>query len=265
MIILWGPTQHAVWTLLDTGCSVPLINTRITERLDIPQICRSEAAPLLNCSGEEVKGAGMEYTELLLLQHRKHYSREVFKVALLEPEVDLFLPFWWIAKHPPQGAWDSEELRFSSHTCLEKCTRFETAEFPPSLDEMVTHDPGSKVIGYVSAINEEDPQDQVPKEFRGYLDIMSQEVAEALPAHRPYDCKIDLKEGETVPWGPIYPLLETELQILSEWLKEMLRTGKIRRSTSPAGSPILFVPKLNGRGLRLYVDYRALNRIMIPN
>jgi len=45
----------------------------------------------------------------------------------------------------------------------------------------------------------------------------------------------------------------------------MERTGKIKRSTSPAGSPILFVPKPHGRGLRLCVDYRALNRITIPN
>ena len=45
----------------------------------------------------------------------------------------------------------------------------------------------------------------------------------------------------------------------------MEKSGKIRRSTSPAGSPILFVPKPNGRGLRLCVDYRALNRITIPN
>jgi len=42
-------------------------------------------------------------------------------------------------------------------------------------------------------------------------------------------------------------------------------TGKIRRSTSAAGSPILFVPKPHGRGLHLCVDYRALNHITIPN
>jgi len=83
--------------------------------------------------------------------------------------------------------------------------------------------------------------------------------------HRPYDCKIDLKEGSTAPWGPIYPLSETELQTLREWLKEMEKTGKIRRSTSAARSPILFVPKPNGRGLRLCVDYRGLNSITIPN
>jgi len=94
---------------------------------------------------------------------------------------------------------------------------------------------------------------------------MGQEAAEAMLAHRPYDCKIDLKEGETTPWGPIYPLSENELQTLQEWLREMLRTGKIRRSTSPAGSPILFEPKPSGRGLQLCVDYQALNQITIPN
>ena len=45
----------------------------------------------------------------------------------------------------------------------------------------------------------------------------------------------------------------------------MERTGKIRHSTSPAGSPILFVPKPYGQGLRLYVDYQARNRVTIPN
>jgi len=68
MIISWGLTQHAVRALLDTGCSVSSISTTITKQLDIPWIRRREAAPLLNCMGEEVKGAGMEYTEPLLLQ-----------------------------------------------------------------------------------------------------------------------------------------------------------------------------------------------------
>jgi len=265
MIILWGPAQYAVQILLDTGSTVPLISMRITKRYDIPRIRRHQAAPLRDCSGEEVKGAGMEYTKPLLLQHWKHYSQEVFQVAPLEPEVDIFLPFWWSAKHPPQGAWDSKELWFSIPSCLEKCTQFNTTEFSLSLDETVTLDPKARVIGYVSAIDQKDPSDQVPEEFREYLGIMGQEAAEALLAHRPYNCRIDLKDGETAPWGPIYPLSENELQTLREWLKEMLRTGKIRRSTFPEGSLILFIPKPNGRGLRLCVDYWALNRITIPN
>jgi len=62
----------------------------------------------------------------------------------------------------------------------------------------------------------------VPEEFREYLSIMGKEAAEGLPEHQPYDCKINPKEEETAPWGLIYPLSETELQTLREWLKEML-------------------------------------------
>jgi len=91
--------------------------------------------------------------------------------------------------------------------------------------------------------------DLVTEEFKSYLAIMGKEAADALPEHRSYNYKIDLENGEVAPWGPIYPLSEKELKTLREWLKEMVRTGKILRSTLPAGSPILFVPKPHGRGL----------------
>jgi len=129
----------------------------------------------------------------------------------------------------------------------------------------VARDPNARVIGHISAVTTDDALASVPGEFRPYMRIMGQEAADTLPQHRLYDCKIELKEGSTTPWRPIYPLSEVELQTLREWLKEMERTGKIKRSTSPARSPILFVPKPHGRGLCLCVDYRALNQITIPN
>ena len=45
----------------------------------------------------------------------------------------------------------------------------------------------------------------------------------------------------------------------------MLKNGKIRPSKSPAGAPIQFVPKDQGRSLRLFVDYRGLNKVTILN
>jgi len=158
-------------------------------------------------------------------------------------------------------------MHFSSPECIRSCTRFEVVDFSVSLDENVARHPGARIIGYVSAVREDepDPLDWDPEEFRGYLAIMGKEAVEALPEHQSYNCKIDLKAGETAPWGPIYPLSEKELETLQEWLKEMFKTGKIRRSTSPAGSPILFIPKPHRRSLRLWVHYRALNKVTILN
>jgi len=167
-------------------------------------------------------------------------------------------------KHPHQGTWTTEEIRFNSSGCLEKCTRHKTAEFSLTWDETVAIDPTARLLGHIAAASD-NPLDKVPGEFQQFLGIMGKEVADTLPEHRTYDCKIDLKEGTTAPWGPIYPLSEIELQTLREWLKEMEKSGKIRRSTSPAGSPILLVPKPSGRALRLCVDYRGLNAITIPN
>jgi hypothetical protein len=44
-----------------------------------------------------------------------------------------------------------------------------------------------------------------------------------------------------------------------------MATGKIRKSKSSVAAPILFVPKAHGRGLRLCVDYRGINKITIAN
>lgn len=48
-------------------------------------------------------------------------------------------------------------------------------------------------------------------------------------------------------------------------LKLQLDSGFIRTSRSPAASPILFIKKLGGGGLRFYINYRGLNVITVKN
>ena len=52
--------------------------------------------------------------------------------------------------------------------------------------------------------------------------------------------------------------------MLRDYLDKNLERGYIRLLSSPAGYPILFIPKKNGK-LRLYIDYRQLNDITIKN
>ena len=82
--------------------------------------------------------------------------------------------------------------------------------------------------------------------------------------HKVWDYEICTEPRTTPPWGPIYPMSELELKTLREYLDEMIKSGKIRPSHSPAGALILFIPKPGG-GLRLVVDYRGLNKITTKN
>jgi len=103
---------------------------------------------------------------------------------------------------------------------------------------------------------------KLPKELVEYIDVFNEAIANVLSPHRPYDCEIKIKDDGKLYYGPIYPLTAEESDTLEEYIKENLAKGFIRKSKSPAGAPILFVRKKNGK-LRMVIDYRRLNEITI--
>jgi hypothetical protein len=85
--------------------------------------------------------------------------------------------------------------------------------------------------------------------------------AQKLPNHEECDHRIELITDESkIRMGPIYQLSIEEEKILMEYGQKMIQEGKIGASHSPVGSPIFFVPKPNGKGLRLCVNYHHLNQ-----
>jgi len=100
--------------------------------------------------------------------------------------------------------------------------------------------------------------------YKYYVDVFSQDRAETLAPHWPIDHTINLEPGFNIPYGRIYNLSEVELKTLKAYIETNLANGFIQRSSSPAAAPILFVKKKDS-GLRLCVDYRALNGATVKN
>jgi len=130
----------------------------------------------------------------------------------------------------------------------------------------VLNDPSLVVIGRIEKVDDKTITiiDKLPDQYHDYLDLFHPSTAERLAPHCTFDHAIDLKPDTQPPWGPIYLLSENQLQALREYLAKMLKEGKILPTKSPAGAPILFIPKPGGK-LRLVVDYRGLNKVMIYN
>jgi hypothetical protein len=83
----------------------------------------------------------------------------------------------------------------------------------------------------------------VPAKYHDFMDVFSKQKANKLAPHRSYDLKIDIDEGTHPPLGPIYPLSQSELSAVCEFLDEHLSIGFIRPTKSLYGAPVLFVKK----------------------
>lgn len=97
----------------------------------------------------------------------------------------------------------------------------------------------------------------VPGKYHPYLRVFSHALPDTLPSHRSSDHAIELVPGAKPTYSCVYPLSQSELQHLGDWLPEKLQIGFIRPSKSPFGAGVLFA------SLRLCVDYRALNLVTV--
>ena len=102
--------------------------------------------------------------------------------------------------------------------------------------------------------------DRLPPQYRQFAQLFSREAQQQLSEHGSEDMTIDLEPGKVPPAGHLYPLSKDELDLLKEYLDDMVRTGKIRPSKGSAGAPIFFAKHSSGK-LRIVVDYRGLNAV----
>ena len=105
---------------------------------------------------------------------------------------------------------------------------------------------------------------QVQSILDDFADIFPRDLPAGLPPKRDIDHRIDLVPGAEPPHRAPYRMSPKGLDELKNQLKDLTDKGYIQPSVSPFGAPVLFVPKKDG-GMRMCVDYRALNRVTVHN
>jgi hypothetical protein len=98
-----------------------------------------------------------------------------------------------------------------------------------------------------------------------FSDVFQDPLPARLPPERSERHIIPTEPGHLPPLRLMYRLSPLEYRELEKQVTKFLKDVILEMSQSPYGAPILFVPKPSGRGLRLCVDYRALNSITVKN
>ena len=123
-----------------------------------------------------------------------------------------------------------------------------------------------QLAGWLASLTLEDevrPDLDLPRVVCEYEDVFPDELP-GLPLQRVVDFGIKLHPDTSPISMTPHRMAPVELQELRVQLQELLDKGFIRPSTSPWGAPVLFAKKKD-KTLRLCINYRQLNRVMIKN
>ncbi|GKD68249.1 putative reverse transcriptase domain-containing protein, partial [Tanacetum coccineum] len=96
-----------------------------------------------------------------------------------------------------------------------------------------------------------------------FLEVFPEDLS-GLPPARQVEFQINLVPCAAPVAQAPYRLATSEMQELSTQLQELSDKGFIRPSSSPWGSPVLFVKKKDG-SFRMCINYRELNKLTVKN
>jgi len=189
-----------------------------------------------------------------------------FTVAPLQ-EVDVILGAPWWAAMLPQVDCRAGKGQFFTPDGRSIALKVDFTIDQPQEREWITSKPKwSEQMWFVSTVDTRatPPSPSTDKELHTVLQEFDHLLRDSLPDHLPppraVDHRITLEPGSKPPSLPPYRLPMAYAGEMQTMLRDLLRRNLIAPSKSPFGAPVIFVKKKNG-GLRMCVDYRALNKI----
>jgi len=248
--------------MLDLGSTSFVLSPEATKAFKIPVIKRKIPGKASDVGGRKIPTEGLFTVPIgLSFGNDRTFDKKdhAFEVMKTTGDYDALIPAWYLNQHQVSGI-TTGHLHFPS--CGLECFGHGLLhpEYEITYDEKEALKPDAINIGAV-VFNSPSLLEQLPKHYHKWLLLFDSKEAERVQSNEGCDHQIELKVPEEhLRLGPIYQLSQEEEKLLIQYIDKMIKEGKVRPSSSSVGSPILFVPKPNGKGLRLCVDNRHLNQ-----
>ncbi|CAI7813547.1 unnamed protein product, partial [Closterium sp. NIES-54] len=147
-----------------------------------------------------------------------------------------------------------------------------TGDIPEETLARFEKDVKKTMVGFVALVTNEDEGERktlelppaIQKLLEEFKDVLRDDLLDQLPPYRTHQHEIIEEPSSKPTFRAPYRLSPTELANMKKHIKYLLDKGLIQPSTSPYGAPLLFTPKPDG-SLRMFIDYRALNKQTIKN
>jgi hypothetical protein len=235
--------NHPAVILFDSGASHTFISKKFVERYCIPCI-ESREGFIIHLPGGQIFTKEVAFHVPVTLAGRDFPTN---MIVLKGQDIDVILGMNWLAQHKAILNTDMRTIRLS----------YGHEEVLLSIPIAIPAKPFGRVY---EAIIPEIQDIPVVCEF---LDVFPEDLS-GLPPERDVEFVIELKPGTASISRRSYRMPPNELAELKTQLQDLLEKGFIRPSSSPWGCPAIFVKKKD-QTLRMCVDYRPLNEVIIKN
>ena len=262
--------------MIDSGCTGIFMSPKFVAKHDFAVKKRREPFSLQAFDGKPVsynQGMVSEETEPIPLRLGRHREKLQFDITET-PGCDVVLGLPWLKGSGAMIDWKKDTIWFRDGDpvpiplSVVQDARDKIDIVAMTSEETldaINKEPENVQILYSKKVPERKTPLEIPKEYQDFKGLFEEEDdQDALPKHQPWDHGIPLQPGKQPKKQAVRPMSAEKAEVLRKYIDDNLRKGFIRESESPAGSPVLFVPKKDN-DWRLCVDYRELNEITIKN
>ncbi|GJZ03992.1 putative reverse transcriptase domain-containing protein [Tanacetum coccineum] len=260
------------FVLFDTGADRSFVSTAFSSQIDIAPTALDHDYAIELADGRIID------VNTIIWSCTLNFLNHPFNLDLMPIEMgsfDVIIGIDWLSKYQAvivcadknvRIPWGSETLIFHGNgSNREHETRLNIISYAKTQKYMLK---GCQVfLAHVTMKEAEDKSEKKRLDnvsiVRDFPEVFPEDLP-GLPRTRQVEFQIDLIHcAAPVAWAP-YRLAPSEMKELSEQLKELFNKGFIRPSSSPWGSPVLFVKKKNG-SFRMCIDYRELIKLTVKN